>query len=120
MQGGRDSSGRYVRTWASGLLGSTRHTLSSISSESSQPMGCILRFAHQKTGTNQTVPNILVDSTARLIRIVGTLGGGMARQPMYQQIADDLRRQIETGDLAQGSQLPTELELGGTYKASRN
>lgn len=44
----------------------------------------------------------------------------MARQPMYQQIADDLRRQIETGDLAQGSQLPTELELGGTYKASRN
>jgi len=39
---------------------------------------------------------------------------------MYQQIADDLRRQIETGDLAQGSQLPTELELGGTYKASRN
>jgi len=44
----------------------------------------------------------------------------MARQPMYQQIADDLRRQIETGDLAQGSQLPTELELGGTYQASRN
>src|SRR3974377_477971 len=44
----------------------------------------------------------------------------MARQPMYQQIAEDLRRQIETGDLAQGSQLPTELELGDTYKASRN
>src|SRR5271165_5868141 len=44
----------------------------------------------------------------------------MARQPMYQQIAADLRRQIESGDIAQGSQLPTELELGDKYKASRN
>jgi GntR family transcriptional regulator len=44
----------------------------------------------------------------------------MARQPMYQQIADDLRKQIESGNLRQGSQLPTELELGGKYNASRN
>jgi GntR family transcriptional regulator len=41
-------------------------------------------------------------------------------QPMYQQIADDLRRKIETGDLAPGRQLPTELELREEYTASRN
>jgi GntR family transcriptional regulator len=44
----------------------------------------------------------------------------MGREPMYRQIADDLSRQIESGDLAQGGQLPTELELGDKYKASRN
>jgi GntR family transcriptional regulator len=44
----------------------------------------------------------------------------MPRQPMYQQIADELRAQIESGELAQGSQLPTELELGHQHKASRN
>jgi GntR family transcriptional regulator len=44
----------------------------------------------------------------------------MAREPMYRQIADDLCRQIESGELARGGQLPTELELGDRYKASRN
>jgi len=44
----------------------------------------------------------------------------MARQPMYQQIADDLRSQIESGYIPQGSRLPTELELGDRYQASRN
>jgi GntR family transcriptional regulator len=44
----------------------------------------------------------------------------MARQPMYQQIADDLRRQIEDGMLERGSKLPTELELREKYDASRN
>ena len=44
----------------------------------------------------------------------------MAQQPMYQQIAEDLRRQIESGTLAPGSQLPTELELRDKYEASRN
>lgn len=44
----------------------------------------------------------------------------MAQQPMYQQIAEDLRRQIESGVLASGSQLPTELELREKYEASRN
>lgn len=39
---------------------------------------------------------------------------------MYQQIAEDLRKQIESGALAQGSQLPTELELREAYDASRN
>ena len=41
-------------------------------------------------------------------------------QPMYQQIAEDLRNQIDSGALARGSQLPTELELRARYNASRN
>jgi len=39
---------------------------------------------------------------------------------MYQQIADDLRKQIDSGILGRGSQLPTELELREQYNASRN
>jgi GntR family transcriptional regulator len=41
-------------------------------------------------------------------------------QPLYQQIADDLRQQIESGKLAPGAQLPVELELREQYDASRN
>lgn len=41
-------------------------------------------------------------------------------EPMYRQIAEDLRAQIESGALARGSQLPTELELRERYEASRN
>src|SRR5579859_3008604 len=44
---------------------------------------------------------------------------GMA-EPMYRQIADDLRRRIESGELAPASQLPTEIELLEHYDASRN
>ena len=44
----------------------------------------------------------------------------MAQQPMYQQIADDLRRQIESGELAPGDQLPTEIELRDRFSSSRN
>jgi GntR family transcriptional regulator len=40
--------------------------------------------------------------------------------PMYRQIAEDLRRQIEAGELAPGAQLQTELELRERYDASRN
>ncbi len=40
--------------------------------------------------------------------------------PMYRQIAEDLRRQIETGELPPGAQLRTELELREKYEASRN
>jgi GntR family transcriptional regulator len=40
--------------------------------------------------------------------------------PMYRQIAEDLRRQIEAGELAPGAQLPTELELREKNEASRN
>jgi GntR family transcriptional regulator len=44
----------------------------------------------------------------------------MAQQPMYQQIADAIRRQIEDGELERGQQLPTELELREKFGASRN
>jgi GntR family transcriptional regulator len=44
----------------------------------------------------------------------------VAADPMYRQIADDLRRQIEEGSLPRGAQLRTELELREKYKASRN
>jgi len=55
----------------------------------------------------------------------------MAQQPMYQQIAEDLRRRIALGAASEpdnddpaafkpGSQLPTELELCDSYSASRN
>jgi GntR family transcriptional regulator len=40
--------------------------------------------------------------------------------PMYRQIADDLRNQIEARELAPGAQLPTEVELRDRYDASRN
>jgi GntR family transcriptional regulator len=40
--------------------------------------------------------------------------------PMYRRIAEDLRQEIESGRLAPGSQLPTELELREQYAASRN
>jgi GntR family transcriptional regulator len=40
--------------------------------------------------------------------------------PMYRQIADDLRQQIESGGLEPGQQLRTELELREHYNASRN
>jgi GntR family transcriptional regulator len=39
---------------------------------------------------------------------------------MYLQIADDLRKQIESGKLDKGDQLPTEGELSEKYTASRN
>lgn len=40
--------------------------------------------------------------------------------PMYRQIAEDLREQVESGGLEPGQQLPTELELRERYNASRN
>jgi len=41
--------------------------------------------------------------------------------PMWKQIAEDLRQKIEAGDLgAEGKALPTELELQAEYSASRN
>jgi GntR family transcriptional regulator len=41
-------------------------------------------------------------------------------EPMYRRIAEDLRQEIESGTLAPGSQLPTEIELRDKYVASRN
>jgi len=40
--------------------------------------------------------------------------------PMYRQISDDLRAQIESGELGPGRQLPTEIELMEQYDASKN
>jgi GntR family transcriptional regulator len=41
-------------------------------------------------------------------------------QPMYHRIADKIRERIESGGLAPGAQLPTELDLREQYEASRN
>jgi len=40
--------------------------------------------------------------------------------PMYRQIAEDLRAQIESGELRPGDQMRTEIELRDYYGASRN
>lgn len=40
--------------------------------------------------------------------------------PMYRVIADELRQEIESGQLPPGGQLPTELELRDRFNASRN
>jgi GntR family transcriptional regulator len=44
----------------------------------------------------------------------------MTQQPRYQEIADELRRQIESGQLPRESQLPTEVELQKRFGVSRN
>jgi GntR family transcriptional regulator len=41
-------------------------------------------------------------------------------EPMYRQIAQDLRQQIESGGLPSGGRLPTEQQLSEKYQASRN
>lgn len=41
-------------------------------------------------------------------------------EPMYRQIAEDLRTKIEFGVIARGSRLPTEIELMAEYETSRN
>jgi GntR family transcriptional regulator len=41
-------------------------------------------------------------------------------EPIYRQIADDLRGRIESDEIAHGAQLPTESDLMGQYDASRN
>jgi len=40
--------------------------------------------------------------------------------PLYRQIADQLRRMIESGELQAGMQVPTEDQLMATHHASRN
>jgi GntR family transcriptional regulator len=44
----------------------------------------------------------------------------VATDPLYRQIAEDLRSKIDAGGLARGAQLPTEIELRDQYEASRN
>ena len=45
--------------------------------------------------------------------------GGVMRQGLYRQIADDLRGQIAAGVYKRGDKLPTEMELARTYGVSR-
>lgn len=40
--------------------------------------------------------------------------------PLYRQVAEDLRHKIDSGELEQGAQLPTENELIDAYRVSRN
>jgi GntR family transcriptional regulator len=40
--------------------------------------------------------------------------------PIYRRIADQLRQEIESGEMGRGSQLPTELQLREQFDASRN
>jgi len=40
--------------------------------------------------------------------------------PLYRQIADDLRHQIDSGDMEEGKQIPTEDQLMERHHASRN
>jgi DNA-binding GntR family transcriptional regulator len=40
-------------------------------------------------------------------------------RPVYHQLADELRRQIMSGRIASGSQLPSESELAHTYGLGR-
>jgi GntR family transcriptional regulator len=44
----------------------------------------------------------------------------VVHEPRYQQVADDLRRRIESGEFSAGRQLPTEAELQEQYEVSRN
>jgi GntR family transcriptional regulator len=44
----------------------------------------------------------------------------MPQEPLYRRIAIDLRTKIDSGEYAQGSRLPTEIELMDHYGASRN
>lgn len=46
--------------------------------------------------------------------------GGMSKQPKYRQVADALRREIDSGTYPPGSRLPSESELSARFEASRN
>jgi GntR family transcriptional regulator len=61
-------------------------------------------------------------SAFRTRYLLGTIGLGRTAManPMYRQIAEDLRAQIEAGGLVPGQQLSTEIELREHYGASRN
>ncbi len=43
----------------------------------------------------------------------------MASEPKWRQVAEDLRQKIESGELGGNKALPSEVELMGTYDASR-
>ncbi|MER7015296.1 GntR family transcriptional regulator [Saccharopolyspora sp. NPDC000359] len=43
----------------------------------------------------------------------------MNQQPLHTKVADDLRKQISSGDLAPGEKIPSEAALGEDYQVSR-
>ncbi|MEH0930330.1 winged helix-turn-helix domain-containing protein [Micromonospora sp. CPCC 205558] len=45
-------------------------------------------------------------------------GPAMPRQPVYEQVIDDVIRSIQSGTLQPGDKLPSIAELGEQYKAS--
>ncbi|MEU5795242.1 GntR family transcriptional regulator [Streptomyces sp. NPDC047813] len=49
-----------------------------------------------------------------------TLSAASAQQPPSRRIAEDLRRQIESGELRSGDKLPSERALAEHYGAARN
>ena len=49
-----------------------------------------------------------------------TEASGDDRRPASRRIADELRRSIESGELAPGAQLPSERQLAATYGTARN
>src|SRR3954447_1105385 len=49
-----------------------------------------------------------------------TRGAIIVAASKWRSIADDLRKKIESGEIARGAQLPTEQELQEEYDASRN
>src|ERR1700730_9236593 len=42
------------------------------------------------------------------------------QRPMYQQVVEDLQKQIESGQLPGGSQLPSDFDLSDKYAVSRS
>ena len=97
-------------------------------SKPSQPLGPLLGCYHVEVGHKPSEAKYSAQADGRGgpdkqdqpdRRVVDQEGGSMP-DPMYRQIADDLRGQIESGELEPGQQLRTELELRERYEASRN
>jgi GntR family transcriptional regulator len=66
--------------------------------------------AVQEPATGPAVPDGAPDRTARTL---------LRRLPRYQQIAEDVRAQISSGELAPGSTLPSETQMIDHYQVSR-
>jgi GntR family transcriptional regulator len=66
--------------------------------------------AVQEPATGPAVSDTAPDRTARAL---------LRRLPRYQQIAEDLRAQITSGELAPGSTLPSETQMIDRYQVSR-
>jgi DNA-binding GntR family transcriptional regulator len=65
-------------------------------------------------GLIETVPG-----RGRLVRAAGSPGPDAAGRPAYRRIAEDLQREIESGELPPGAPLPSESALTSTYGVSR-